>query len=82
MSTDIKKSLISIGSNDKNAYEHLKTVVTNLALDQQGLDSFEEYSFAARMPAHEEVVFKVRESYGHMKEFETKNRELLGVNII
>lgn len=37
---DIKKNLSDIKIETTNAYEHLKNLVTNLALDQQGLESF------------------------------------------
>lgn len=37
MSFDAKKGLLDIKTSTTNAYEHLKKVVTNLALSQEGI---------------------------------------------
>lgn len=50
MSVDAKKGLIDIKSEATNAYDHLKKVVTSLALSQEGIQSFEKHSFALRGP--------------------------------
>lgn len=64
-----------------NLYEHLKTVLAKLMFDNpnDALRRFEEYSFELKGTKEEEVVFRVKESFNHLKDYEQRNRILLGV---
>lgn len=60
MKVDAKGALEKIKGDNTNAYEHIKKMIVNLALDQNFVQSFEQHSFAARSATQPEVVFKVR----------------------
>jgi hypothetical protein len=64
-----------------NLYEHLKSILAKLLFDNpnNAFVRFEEYSFALKGTKEEEVVFRVKESFNHLKDYEQRNRTLLGV---
>jgi hypothetical protein len=64
-----------------NLYEHLKTILAKLLFDNpnNAFTRFEEYSFALKGTKEEEIAFRVKESFNRLKEYEQRNRTLLGV---
>jgi hypothetical protein len=82
MSERILNDLKNIKQGDKNLHQHLKAFVSQLILDRKDLSAFEAAS--SQHLIHngvQESVFKVREAYSHLKDYETKHRTLLAVAI-
>lgn len=71
-------------SSGVSLYDHLKGVLAKLLFDNptNAFARFEEYSFNLRGTKEEEVVFRVKESFNHLKEYEQRNRTLLGVSFL
>lgn len=80
MSERILAELGNIKQGDRDLQTHIRQFVSNLLLDRAPLSHFEAYSAQQRISnGTQESVFKVREAYSHLKDFETKNRALLAV---
>jgi hypothetical protein len=81
MSERILTDLKNIKQGDKNLHQHLKQFVSQLILDRGDLSSFEAVSAQQRIHnGTQESVFKVREAYSHLRDYETKSRALLAVH--
>jgi hypothetical protein len=82
MSERILSDLKNIKQGDKNLHQHLKQFVSQLILDRGDLSAFESASSQQRIHnGTQESVFKVREAYSHLRDYETKNRALLAVTV-
>jgi hypothetical protein len=80
MSDRILSDLKNIKQGDKNLHEHFRQFVSQLILDRSDLSSFEAASSQHRIHnGTQESVFKVREAYSHLRDYEIKHRALLGV---
>jgi len=83
MSESIVPDLKNIKENDKDLHQHLKQFVSHMLLDRASLHNFEAYSAQERISGGvNECVFKVREAYSHLRDYETKHRTLLGVYLV
>lgn len=81
MSEHILTDLKNIKQGDKNLHQHLKQFVSQLILERGDLSSFEAASAQHRIHnGTQESVFKVREAYSHLRDYENKNRALLAVH--
>lgn len=82
MSKSIMTELKNIKAGDKNMHQHIKQFVSTLLLDRGNLQAFESYSAQERISGGtNECVFKVREAYSHLKDYEVKHRALLAVSL-
>lgn len=80
MSDRILNELKNIKQGDKNLHQHLKQFVSQLILDRGDIAAFEAASAQQRIQnGVQESVFKVREAYSHLRDYETKHRALLAV---
>ncbi len=82
MTDSIISELKQIKEGDKNLHQHLKKFISHLVLDRSNVYQFESYSAQSRINGGvNECVFKVREAYSHLRDFEGKQRSLLGVSL-
>lgn len=81
MTERILNELASIKAEDTNLQQHLKQFISTLLIDRGDLSQFEAYSSQHRIShGTAESVFRVREAYSHLKDYETKHRALLSVS--
>ena len=80
MTDSIATELKNIKAEDKNLHQHLKQVIASLVVDRSSLAQLEAYSAQQRISGGtQECVYKVREAYSHLRDYEIKHRTLLGV---
>jgi hypothetical protein len=80
MAERILNELTNIKSGETNLQQHLKQFISSLLIDRADLSQFEAYSAQQRISnGTSESVFRVREAYSHLKDYETKHRALLNV---
>lgn len=82
MSTKVRETLINVKDGNNNAYDHFKKLIVKMAMEQEGIDGLEKKSFGLKKEQPKENVFQVKESFAHLKEYESKNKALLGVKFL
>ncbi|CAM5999737.1 unnamed protein product [Sphagnum jensenii] len=79
MADRIANELKALKAGDTNLHAHLQKLLAGLILDRAPLANFEAYSAVHRQNPPQDCVYRVREAYAHLRDYETRHRTLLGV---